>query len=372
MNHFPNFRYRRKRADMPTSLDLFSGAGGLSLGFLLAGGRPLGSVDFHSDSIKTFGTNFPMSKFNEIVSIEDWSPSPELKNVDVIFGGPPCQGFSLARGNRFVDDPRNSLYKHFVRVVKMIKPNWIVMENVEGIANIGEGTILKQILEDFSDVGYQLHFKIVNMANFGVPQTRRRAIFVGTRTRDHFEWPIENFVKRQKTVNDMQFDSPRGIKHFSVNDALSDLNLTKGNYFAHRANSQMRGPRNRDANLDPAFTLRVRGDEFALCEKPAFSSFIPQIRIDEPEMYGSPKNDFQALMQMKPTWAKSESMTSTTRIRRQSVQGSRFLTIREQARLQSFPDWFDFHGVRTSKAKQIGNAVPPLFAAQLFHSIFNL
>ncbi len=371
MNRFPKLKYVRSSSVAPRSLDLFSGAGGLSLGFLLAGGQPIGAVDFDQDSISTFSKNFPMATHNHAVSIEDWSPSKQEKKVDVVFGGPPCQGFSLARGQRFVDDPRNSLYKHFVRIVKTVRPEWVVMENVEGLLSIGEGEVLRQVLEDFEAVGYELHYKVVNMAKYGIPQSRRRAIFVGNRSGKQFNWPDENFMKVPAENAQVQLLIQDKEPFTSVNAALGDLNISEGNFFSHRANSQMRGPRNRDAFMEPAFTLRVRGDEFALCEKPAKTSFIPKHRVDEPTKFVSPKNEFQEFMQRKPSWARSNGLTQGIRSSRPVVLGSRYLTLREQARLQSFPDWFEFDGVRTSQAKQIGNAVPPLFAAQLFKSLFD-
>jgi DNA (cytosine-5)-methyltransferase 1 len=353
--------------DAPKGLDLFSGAGGLSLGFLMAGGQPHGSVDMDEDSIKTFSANFPMANFNHSKSIENWKPTKIERKVDVVMGGPPCQGFSLARGTRFVDDPRNSLYKHFVRVVSEIRPKWIVMENVEGILSIGSGSILQQILEDFAEVGYELEFRVVNMAAYGVPQSRRRAIFVGHRAGARFNWPEETHTKKLEDPSETLFGTRP--KFLSVNEALGDLNLTFGEYFAHRANSQMRGPRNRIANEQPAFTLRVRGDEFAICEYPATASFIPEHRVEEPISQVQAKNLFQEVMQLQPEWA-STPLRTVKRSSRKPVVGSRYLTVREQARLQSFPDWFFFAGNRVSQARQIGNAVPPLFAAKLFEAIF--
>ena len=151
----------------PTCFDLFSGAGGLSVGFAMAGGEPLGAVDIDSDSISTYKRNFPMAEDVACCPIESWQPSTKPGKVDVIIGGPPCQGFSLARGLRFLDDPRNHLYKYFIHLVGVYRPKWIVMENVEGITNIGGGIILEQILEDFANIGYQIECRIINMALYG-------------------------------------------------------------------------------------------------------------------------------------------------------------------------------------------------------------
>jgi DNA (cytosine-5)-methyltransferase 1 len=359
-------------AHSPTCFDLFSGAGGLSVGFAMAGGRPVGAVDFDADSIDTYKRNFPLANDVACCPIESWRPTTKRGQVDVIIGGPPCQGFSLARGTRFVDDPRNQLYKYFVRLVEVYKPKWLVMENVEGITNIGNGVILAQILEDFSRIGYGLEYRVVNMATYGVPQLRRRAIFVGNRLGVNFKWPVSAFYDPRKIRPTSDLFERALLPFNAVNAALGDLILPEGNYFAHRANAQMRGPRNRCAHTEPAFTLRVRGDEFALCERPAKSAFIPGDAPSEEVLYREPQNSLQYFLSIcRPSWADVEKQKLVRKKRSlPKLLGTRRLTIREQARLQTFPDWFEFQGRTTSKARQIGNAVPPLFGYQLFSQIF--
>ena len=368
-----DFRYGQysRSALTPTCLDLFSGAGGLSIGFSMAGGIPLGAVDIDPDSITTYKRNFPMAQDVACCPIESWQPTTRPGSVDVIIGGPPCQGFSLARGLRFMDDPRNSLYKYFVNLVGAYKPKWIVMENVEGITNIGGGTILEQILEDFANVGYQIECRVVNMAQYGIPQLRKRAIFVGNRQGIRFDWPKVSHYDTRKTKPESTLFGNDTMPFNSVNSALSDLMLPQGNYFSHRANSQMRGPRNRLAHSEPAFTLRVRGDEFALCEHPATAAFIPGPMPTKDIVYTDPQNELQELLRnSRPSWAESESIVRTNEKAPPRLQGTRRLTIREQARLQTFPDWVKFEGRVTSQARQIGNAVPPLFSSQVFAKIF--
>lgn len=356
----------------PTCIDLFCGAGGLSVGFAIAGGIPVGAVDMDKDAIDTYKRIFPMAADHvECCRIETWEPRLEKGNVDVIIGGPPCQGFSLARGQRFVDDPRNGLYKYFVKTVDRYQPKWFVMENVEGIINIGKGVILEQILEDFTQIGYKVEYKVVNMAEYGVPQLRKRAIFVGNRINVDFEWPRKSHYDKRKFESFID-DVGTELKPFnSVNSVLSDLLLPQGNFFSHRANAQMKGPRNRCAYTEPAYTLRVRGDEFALCEEPATSAFIPDYVPAEEIVFTEPKNLLQKFLQdSAPLWITRMPKNRTTEVDPPKLKGTRRLTLREQARLQTFPDWVDFVGRKTSQAKQIGNAVPPLFAAQLFKKIF--
>lgn len=350
-------------------LDLFCGAGGLSLGFMMAGGTPIGAIDIDEDAISTYRSLFPMAKSIHLGDIKEWHPEEEIEEVNVIIGGPPCQGFSLARGTRFVDDPRNHLYKDFVRLVEYYNPQWFVMENVQGIMNIGGGVIYQQILEDFEKLGFKVECRVVNMAEYGVPQLRKRAVFVGNRMGIEFQWPMKTNVKKIRNIPRHELGLP---DYNSVNSALSDLPLPIGKYFSHRANAQMRGPRNRFANTEPAYTLRVRGDEFALCAEPAVSAFIPGDAPDEPISYNLVETPLQEFYRQKaPAWIHIPATKETNKKNTRVLTGTRKLTLRESARLQTFPDWVKFHGRRTSQAKQIGNAVPPLFGYYLFSQIFN-
>jgi DNA (cytosine-5)-methyltransferase 1 len=193
------------------------------------------------------------------------------------------------------------------------------------------------------------------MADYGVPQTRRRTVFVGSRITTHFSWPEPTREKGN---------------YVTVKEALEDLPWELGRYFSHRANSQMRGPRNRKVDKDPAFTLRVRGDEFAFCKRPATGAFAPNLLPETELVYHPMTSDYQRIMRRKaPTGIKPAEIPAASRSK-MNFKGTRRLAIREMARLQSFPDWFEFSGTKYSQAKQIGNAVPPLFAEKLFDAIF--
>ncbi len=351
--------------EAPKFVDLFCGAGGLSLGFVQAGGIPIAAVDNDKDSIMTYKNMFGCCHEVQCTNIQEWDVAHLRGQVEAVIGGPPCQGFSLARGERFVDDPRNGLYKYFVKSVNSLSPQWFVMENVPGIISIGGGIILEQIYQDFSEIGYSLTHRVINMAEYGVPQTRKRTIFVGNRLNKEFIWPKPRYVPMKDGES---FDAD---KHFrTVEMAVGDLPWPAGNYFSHRANSQMRGPRNREVRTQPAFTLRVRGDEFAFCEFPAVGAFSP---AECPEMelsYTDCQNELQeTLRELPPTWVHDYVPVRKTSKDRQSLSGTRRLSTREQARLQTFPDWFEFVGTRVSQSRQIGNAVPPLFTRQVFSQL---
>lgn len=357
------------RKTHPTCIDLFCGAGGLTLGFCQAGGLPVAAVDNDNTSIETYRKMFPVCGEVYCGDVETWNPPVDIASVDVMIGGPPCQGFSLARGLRFVDDPRNHLYKHFIRLVERLQPHWIVMENVQGMTNIGKGEILHQVYEDFGGIGYWLDHRVINMAAYGLPQTRKRAIFVGSRIASSFDWPEPTHISNKSGSPTTLFGE---LDRFvSVNDAIGDLPWPTGQYFAHRANSQMRGPRNRNADTEPAFTLRVRGDEFALCEKPATGAFAPGSVPEVEHVYHPATTPFQLRMREDPPpWIEDFQSHETCDRSPDRLTGTRPLAVREQARLQSFPDWFMFEGSPYAQGRQIGNAVPPLFARRLFESIF--
>jgi DNA (cytosine-5)-methyltransferase 1 len=358
-------KYSDEYASAPKCIDLFCGAGGLSLGFTQAGGIPIAALDSDKDSIETYSKMFGICKDVQCVKIEEWKLKEQISDVDVIIGGPPCQGFSIARGTRFVDDPRNSLYKHFVKAVDKLKPKWIVMENVPGIISIGNGIVLQQIYQDFNEIGYDLTHKVINMAEYGVPQTRKRTIFVGNRLGKEFEWPKPRYKALRNNDTIWTEENFR-----TVDMAIGDLPWPKGKYFAHRANSQMRGPRNRDIHIQPAFTLRVRGDEFAICEEPAVGAFPPGLCPEMDLHYRPCQNDLQkTLREAPPEWINGYKMPPIKDISTDNLVGTRRLDLREQARLQTFPDWFKFCGSKAAQGRQIGNAVPPLFARQLFIKI---
>ena len=359
-------KYSTNYKKSPKFIDLFCGAGGLSLGCAQAGGIPVAALDSDEDSIKTYQNMFSVCQDVQCAKIEEWKMKANPQDIDIVIGGPPCQGFSLARGKRFVDDPRNSLYKYFVTTVAHVQPKWFVMENVPGIISIGDGVILEQIYQDFEAIGYKLTHKVINMAEYGVPQARKRTIFVGNNLGKNFCWPQPEYIAMPKGATKWNENYFRTVKM-----ALNDLPWPMGNYFSHRANSKMRGPRNRDVNTQPAFTLRVRGDEFALCEFPAPGAFSPGLCPEIELKYYPCENDFQGSMrEQPPRWLKNYTAPALLpNDNRETLHGTRRLSIREQARLQTFPDWFEFSGRPYSQSRQIGNAVPPLFARILFTKI---
>jgi DNA (cytosine-5)-methyltransferase 1 len=211
-------------ASKPTVIDLFCGAGGLSCGFRQAGFSVLAGLDNWEEALVTYRCNFPDTKTIN-ADIEKITPAEidaSLKNsaakIDVIIGGPPCQGFSVS-GKRLMNDPRNKLYKAFVSLVAHYKPKLFVMENVPGVMRLFNGKVKEQIIADFSAVGYNVEMKLLSAENYGVPQQRKRVFFVG--------------INPEKIKNTVSFEFPvathgaeKNLTPFvTVKDAISDLDF---------------------------------------------------------------------------------------------------------------------------------------------------
>ena len=208
-------------------IDLFCGCGGFSLGFERAGFNILLGIDIWKDALLTFSHNHKHSRTLQ-ADLSTLDPKDTLrlldnKRIDVIIGGPPCQGFSVA-GKRIVDDNRNKLYKRFVEFVDHFKPKAFVLENVPNILSIGNGIIRDSIVSDFSAIGYQVEYKIMTASDYGVPQNRRRAIFVGFRNGHKFSFPLP-------------YETPK----ITAKDALSDLpecGVTDGDEYPKECDSE--------------------------------------------------------------------------------------------------------------------------------------
>lgn len=325
-------------------IDLFCGCGGFSLGFERAGFNVLLGIDVWKDALSTFRFNHKNSQALQadlsILSPEEIENMLEGKRVDVIIGGPPCQGFSIA-GKRIVDDIRNKLYKNFVHFVEHFKPQAFVMENVPNILSIGNGVVRQSIISDFSKLGYTVEYKILMASDYGVPQNRRRAIFVGFRDGRHFEFP-----------------APFETHKVTSEEALSDLpenSLNDGSQYPCPPRSQYQGLMRANSSALNNHQTTVHNqktiDIIALVPDGGNYKDLPEELRDTRKVHIA----WTRLNSKRP------SFTIDTGHRHHfHYCYNRIPTARESARIQSFPDDFFFTCSRTSQLKQIGNAVPPL------------
>jgi len=306
-------------------IDLFSGAGGMSLGFENQGFENLFAIEVDEDAAGTYKKNLP-NNFVIERDIKEVSNQEVLDlvngvDVDLVIGGPPCQGFSMAgkNGRTFVDDERNYLFKEFVRIVNLTQPKIFVMENVARMATHRDGETIKEICEEFENIGYHVDFEVLNSVNFDVPQNRRRIFVVGT--------------------NGIDFEFPKGNDNkLSVKEAIGDLpHLENGekstipNHFAMNHTKQM---------LNKMSYISDGGDRTEIPEKlrPKSGDARKYIKYNSLEPSVTVTGDMRKIFH---------------------YDQNRALTPRELARLQTFPDSFIFEGLSISIQQQIGNSVPP-------------
>ena len=328
-----------------TVLDLFCGCGGLSLGFEQAGYDVLAGIDFWKDALITYQANHKQSK---AIQADLMNLSPEnvvdvigTSSVDVIIGGPPCQGFSVA-GKRIIDDERNKLYKSFVRMVEYFKPKAFVMENVPNILSMGEGIIKESILTDFKALGYNVTTKVLLASDYGVPQNRRRAVFVGLLD-GSFDFCIpktNHIVTTKEAISDLPEDSIEDGSAYPIAPQSEYQKLMRSNSNAVH---------NHKATIHNERTKEI-------------IAMVPD--------GGNYKNlpiELQQTRKVHIAWTRLNSsrpsITIDTGHRHHfHYEYNRIPTVRESARIQSFPDDFIFRGSVTSQLKQVGNAVPSIMA----------
>lgn len=352
-------------------LDLFSGAGGLSLGFQSAGFNIVGAIDNMKDSCTTFIKNKPNAYVinNDVRKVDPKVFLEKIGRINMILGGPPCQGLSLA-GKRVINDPRNKLFLEFVKYVNFLKPDIFVMENVPGLLSMDNGKTLQAILNSFKEIGYNSFYdhkpQILLAANYGVPQLRKRLFFIGTKNKIPFTFPPPI------THTDIDPGKPQlwdiKLKPFiTVDEAICDLpGLKSGegkdvmDYDKEPINDYQREMRKDSRNVynhvSPNHTEKL----------------IQMISIAEPGSQVDPKySDSKKWDANKPSFtikALGAGGGSTNR-RAFHYRDSRGSTVRENARIQSFPDNYRFYGSKTSQMTQVGNAVPPILAKHIALSL---
>lgn len=349
-------------------IDLFSGAGGFSTGFMKAGFEIAAAVEYDKQIAETYSHNHPATEMyakdiKQVVEEVDFSKY----NADIIIGGPPCQGFSMAgariRKNKFIDDPRNYLFKYYFRIVQQVKPKLFILENVKGILTMEKGEIFRQIIELFSNSEYfegdryYIHHMVVKAKEYGIPQQRERVFIIGFLNKDI---DIEKYIKKAKTAVLNKY--PHFFDSVSVWDALSNLPQSdcEGNIKNLKPQNQYQEfLSNADCisynHIKPQHSDVVIRRIKQISEGENWTKLRDNIKSVHSGAYGRLCKD-------------GVSPTITTRFDTPSGGGfihpveDRTLSPREGARIQSFPDSFKFLGNKTSVYKQIGNAVPPKLA----------
>ncbi|MFC5949756.1 DNA cytosine methyltransferase [Pseudonocardia lutea] len=379
----------------PRVIDLFSGAGGLSEGFRQAGYNVRLGLDFDAEACRTHAFNHPDATILNTdvheVSGKDLLAESGFGEVDVMIGGPSCQGFST-QGRRgswaSEDDPRNMLYRQYARLVGDLRPEWFVMENVPGLLWFNKGEFGRRIFDQFESLGYQIQHKIVLAADFGVPQLRRRLMIVGNRVGKVFQWPEQTHMGAVRRDAIALWEKrrlekfPHLERHLTLWDAISDLP-------AISAGGGVEERRYTKAPLT-AYQAALRGSSDLLFDHQATP--LPQVHLDLikhvaegqtwreipqellPERFAKIRrtdgtNLFARPDRNRPSYTIITQFGNVTTGAYTHPNQDRAFTAREGARIQSFPDDFRFIGNLTSKYRQIGNAVPPLLARRMAEAL---
>lgn len=312
-----------------TFIDLFAGCGGIAEGFCDAGMECVAANEFDKNAAVTYRSNFnhPLV-VGDITLAEVKQQLYELagdEEVDVVVGGFPCQGFSMS-GPRVLEDPRNKLFLEFVEIVRVLRPKVVVGENVEGILSMGKGEVVRQIIEAFADLDYKMEYKLLNAADYGVPQLRKRVIFIGNRI------GVENVFPKPVLA-------PDGYK--TVKDAIGDL-------VGHGHD--------------------VKLSHLIAASRPKTLLSMKEMKEGE-ALYPTRNDSCRKMFWLRPAPTVKDNHGNWG----VHPVENRYFTPREMARLQSFPDDFDFsHVAKEYQFRQIGNAVPPLMARHIARSVTSM
>lgn len=376
---------KENSSNKPTVVDLFCGSGGLSLGLVQAGFRIIFSNDIEKSALRTYNFNHPELDGNKITmgGIEDIASDIASfinEPTDLLVGGPPCQGFSMANRQRIIDDPRNILYKYYVESVHQLKPKFIIMENVKGMASVAN-----QVKNDFNsnmETTYDIDYKLFNAKHMGVPQNRERLIFIGIR--DDVSKKINlsasdiittitdeysnDFIPIIDAISDLREVKASRKKNFTKGDDISGYIIEKNiaSYISDYVNTI-----NNQEIPNLIFNHKARYNNDRDIE--IYSRMLPGDKSDSPRIadimpYKNRSHIFKdkyfKLIPSLPSKTITAHMKFDCNMYIHPLQ-ARGLTPREAARIQSYPDNYFFLGAYTKTYQQIGNSVPPLMAKKI-------
>lgn len=352
----------------PIGVDLFSGAGGMSLGFEQAGFDVVAAVEIDPVHAAVHKFNFPECAIIPMsvteVSGDDIRKSAGIKDrkVDVVFGGAPCQGFSLI-GQRALDDPRNSLVKDFVRIVRELDATYFVFENVKGLTVGKHRKFLFELIEEFEALGYdvQKDWQVLNAADYSVPQDRQRLILMGVKKGQELP-TYPNAISKRPTCADALGDLPdaEAFEELQKSDSVAYADWKNPSKYAEA----LRGIGNdawmygRPRNWNPDFLTSSARTNHTDISRNRFSETAEGSVEPISRFFKLPSDGVSNTLRAGTDGARG-AFTSPRPIH---YKYNRCVTVREMARLHGFPDWFRFHVTKWHGARQIGNAVPPPLA----------
>jgi DNA (cytosine-5)-methyltransferase 1 len=355
-------------------VDLFAGAGGLSYGFAKDSDFEIVAVnEIEYDMAQTYSLNHKNIKIYNCdikdFGIRDLDRDFLIKkgDIDLIIGGPPCQAYSTV-GKRVLDDPRGKLFQEYYRVLKELKPKAFIFENVKGLLSMAKGELFKTILSLFESLGYKIYYKVLNSADFGVPQIRERVIIVGTKLKNEYKFP-----QPTHTNSNNLFDI--GLKpYLTLSEAIGDLPFIGSGeesfeYATNAQNSFQRLMRKNAPKKLLYHSAPKNNINLIRLMKALPDGGTPQDLPKELRPKSGFKNTYCRLWWNRPSTTITRNLSTPSSSRCIHPKAPRPLTTREGARIQCFPDNYLFYGSKTSKNLQIGNAVPLFLSEVLKDSI---
>ncbi len=356
---------KKKGKSKFTGIDIFSGAGGLSLGAEMAGVDVRFGIEINKYAAASFSANHEVAQIltRDIQEIDPTKLGIKEGRLFVIMGGPPCQGFSMSNTmSRNMENEKNFLYLQFVRFVRELKPKWFVLENVWGLTKMNDGQTLEMIKESFAALGYDVKADILWANDYGVPQKRYRCFIVGNNEKIDFQFPLPQGT--HVTVEDAIADLPKLVNGQMLDAAPYTIPYEQASDYAKLMRGNSTVARQNYVTLNNELVVqryhyipqggnwRDIPDELMQNYKDksrCHSGIYKRLRNDSPSVVIS---NYRKSMLIHPTQ-------------------DRGLSVREAARLQSFPDNFIFQGPHMSIQQQIGNAVPPLLSKAVFNQILS-
>lgn len=360
-------------------VDLFCGVGGLSYGFahndafeIIAANEILPNmakayslnhptVRVYAEDIKDFGAERVERDLNVRAS-----------EIDVIVGGPPCQAYSTV-GKRLIDDPRGELFQEYYRVLKEFNPELFLFENVKGLLSMQGGELLETIISLFESLGYKVQYKLLNAADFGAPQIRERVIIIGSKLRSHFLYPLPTHCSHKEAPDLFR----NGLKlHLTLEEAISDLPFIKSGEECFEYGSEPQNEFQTMMRLNAPEKLMDHNSPNNNAKLVKIMELLPDGGTPEdlPEELRPTsgfKNTYCRLWWNRPSTTITRNLSTPSSSRCIHPKAPRPLTTREGARIQCFPDSYQFYGSRSDRNLQIGNAVPTFLSNALAGAILS-
>ena len=358
-------------------IDLFCGVGGLSFGFANNNSFEIITAnEILPNMAKAYSLNHPAVKVY-VEDIKDFNVKKVGKDlniktneIDIIIGGPPCQAYSTV-GKRLIDDPRAKLFQEYYRVLKEFNPKIFLFENVKGLISMQGGELLETIISLFKSLGYKVHYKLLNAADFGAPQLRERVIIIGSKLKDQFHYPEATHYNPEEPLGLFK----KGLKpYLTLEEAISDLPFIKSSEESFEYASTPKNDFQKIMRLNAPKRLMDHNAPNNNEKLVKIMEMLPDGGTPEdlPESLRPTsgfKNTYCRLWWKRPATTITRNLSTPSSSRCIHPKAPRPLTTREGARIQCFPDYYQFFGSRSDRNLQIGNAVPTFLSTVLAKSI---